>query len=94
MLYVTQLLELFARSLTMEKKKKMKNWVMVRPRKPKEWVVLVLMLATILPTISPLVSFFNKPVIILGLPLLFWLAIGALIAVIIVLNIAYRWGVH
>ena len=27
MLYVTQLLELFARSLTMEKKKKMKNWV-------------------------------------------------------------------
>lgn len=36
--------------------------------------------------------FFNKPVIILGLPLLFWLAIGALVAVIIVLNIAYRWG--
>ena len=94
MLYVTQLLELFARSLTMEKKKKMKNWVMVRPRKPKEWVVLVLMLATVLPTISPMVNFFNKPVIILGLPLLFWLAIGALVAVIIVLNIAYRWGVH
>ena len=29
-----------------------------------------------------------------GLPLLFWLAIGALVAVIIVLIIAYRWGVH
>jgi uncharacterized membrane-anchored protein len=57
-------------------------------------VIFALMIATILPTISPLVNFFNKPVLILGLPLLLWLAIGALVAVIIVLNIAYRWGVH
>ena len=76
------------------KEKKMKNWVMVRPRKPKEWVIFALMVGTVLVTISPIVNLFNKPVIFLGLPLLFWLAIGALVMVIIVVNIAYRWGVH
>ncbi len=76
------------------KEKKMKSWVMVRPRKPKEWMIFALMVGTVLVTISPIVNLFNKPVIFLGLPLLFWLAIGALVMVIIVVNIAYRWGVH
>ena len=76
------------------KEKKMKSWVMVRPRKPKEWMIFALMVGTVLVTISPIVNLFNKPVIFLGLPLLFWLALGALVMVIIVVNIAYRWGVH
>ena len=72
------------------KEKKMKNWVMVRPRKAKEWIIAALMVGSILITISPIVNLFNKPIIFLGLPLMFWLAIGALVVVIIVLNIAYR----
>ena len=76
------------------KEKKMKNWVMVRPRKAKEWIIAALMVGSILITISPIVNLFNKPIIFLGLPLMFWLAIGALVVVIIVLNITYRWGVH
>lgn len=76
------------------KEKKMKSRVMVRPRKAKEWIVALLMIGSVLLTISPAIALFNKPIIFLGLPLMFWLAIGALIMVIIVINIAYRWGVH
>lgn len=76
------------------KEKKMKNWVMVRPRKPKEWVIAILMIGSVLLTVSPAINLFNKPIIFLGLPLLFWLAIGALVMVIVIVNIAYRWGVH
>lgn len=74
------------------KEKKMKNWVMVRPRKAKEWIVAILMVGSVLLTISPAIGLFNKSIIFLGLPLMFWLAIGALVMVIIVINIAYRWG--
>lgn len=76
------------------KEKKMKNWVMVRPRKPKEWVIAILMIGSVLLTVSPAINLLNKPIIFLGLPLLFWLAIGALVMVIVIVNIAYRWGVH
>ena len=30
------------------KEKKMKSWVMVRPRKPKEWIIFALMVASLL----------------------------------------------
>ncbi|MFQ7102142.1 MAG: hypothetical protein ACLRQA_03790 [Anaerovoracaceae bacterium] len=76
------------------KEKKMKSWVMVRPRKPKEWIIFALMVASLLFTISPVVNIFNKPILFLGLPLMLWMAIGALLVVIIVLTVAYRWGVH
>lgn len=76
------------------KEKKMKSWVMVRPRKPKEWIIFALMVASLLFTISPVVNIFNKPILFLGLPLMLWMAIGALLVVIIVLTIAYRWGGH
>lgn len=76
------------------KEKKMKSRVMVRPRKPKEWIIFALMVVSLMFTISPAINIFNKPVLFLGLPLMLWMAIGALLVVIIVLTIAYRWGVH
>ena len=62
--------------------------------KPKEWIIFALMVASLLFTISPVVNIFNKPILFLGLPLMLWMAIGALLVVIIVLTVAYRWGVH
>ncbi len=76
-----------------KKNKKMKSGVMVRPRKPKEWLILVLMVATIIPCVSPVVNLFNKNTLVLGMPPLFLLSIIALIAVIVVVNIAYKMGV-
>jgi len=74
--------------------RKMKNWVMVRPRKPKEWIVLVLIIANILLAVSPIVNLFNVNAMIFGIPVLFAVAVGSLILTIIIINIAYRWGVH
>lgn len=78
----------------MEKKKKMKSGVMVRPRKPKEWVIFILMILTVLFTISPFINLVNVPTLILGLPSLMWVALGAIVITIIVVLLAYRWEVH
>ena len=75
------------------KEKKMKATVMVRPRKAKEWIILAVMVATIIPCISPMVNLFNKGTLVLGMPPLFLLSIVTLIAVIVVINIAYKLGV-
>lgn len=78
----------------MEKQKKMKSGVMVRPRKPKEWVIFVLMILTVLFTISPFINLVNVPTLVLGLPSLMWVALGAIVITIIVVVLAYRWEVH
>lgn len=78
----------------MEKKKKMKSGVMVRPRKPKEWVIFILMILTVLFTVSPFINLVNVPTLILGLPSLMWVALGAIVITIIVVLLAYRWEVH
>lgn len=78
----------------MEQKKKMKNWVMVRPRKPKEWIIFVLMILTVLFTISPFVNLVNVPTLIFGLPSLMVLALAAIVITIIVVVLAYKWEVH
>lgn len=78
----------------MENKKKMKCGVIVRPRKPKEWIIFGLMILTVLFTISPFINLVNVPTLVLGLPALMWVAIGAIIITIIVVVLAYRWEVH
>lgn len=78
----------------MEKQKKMKSGVMVRPRKPKEWIIFVLMILTVLFTISPFINLVNVPTLVLGLPSLMWVALGAIVITIIVVVLAYRWEVH
>lgn len=78
----------------MEKQKKMKSGVIVRPRKPKEWIICILMLLTVLLTVSPFINLINIPTLILGLPTLMWAAIAAIIITIIVVVLAYRWEVH
>lgn len=78
----------------MEKQKKMKSGVMVRPRRAKEWIIGILMILTVLFTISPFINLVNVPVLVLGLPALMWVALGAIVITIIVVVLAYRWEVH
>lgn len=77
-----------------KKEKKMKNWVMVRPRKPKEWGIGIAMLVSILITISPILNIWNKNILVLGIPLMFWMGVGSTVLVLIIINIAYRKGVY
>lgn len=78
----------------MEKNKKMKKGVLVRPRKPKEWVIFILMMLTVLFTISPFINLVNVPTLVLGIPSLMWVALGAIVITIIVVLLAYKWEVH
>lgn len=73
--------------------KKIKNWVMVRPRKGKEWCILILMVISIMLTISPAINLWNVPVLVLGMPLMLLVSLLTLVAVLVIINIAYRWGV-
>ena len=78
----------------MEKQKKMKSGGIVRPRKPKEWVIFVLMILTVLFTVSPFINLVNVPTLILGMPALMCVALCAIVITIIVVVLAYRWEVH
>lgn len=74
--------------------KKMKPWVTVRPRTGKGWTIFILMIASILITISPCIKFWNVPVLFLGLPMMLWCALFALTATLVLINLAYKWGVY
>lgn len=76
------------------KEKKMKNWVIVRPRKKKEWIICILMLATIVFTVSPVINLLNTGGILLGMPSIMTISLIALVIVLIVVNLAYKWEVH
>lgn len=78
----------------MEKQKKMKCGVMVRPRKAKEWIIGILMILTVLFTVSPFINLVNIPTLVLGLPALMWVALLAIVITIIVVVLAYKWEVH
>lgn len=77
-----------------KKEKKMKPWVVVRPRKAKEWIIFAAMVLSILAMISPMVNVFNVPRTLFGMPVLFTVSIISLIVTVIVINVAYRWKVH
>lgn len=72
----------------------MKNWVIVRPRKKKEWIICILMLATIVFTVSPVINLLNTGGILLGMPSIMTISLIALVIVLIVVNLAYKWEVH
>lgn len=76
------------------KEKKMKNWVIVRPRKKKEWIICILMLATIVFTVSPVINLLNTGGMLLGMPSIMTISLIALVIVLIVVNLAYKWEVH
>lgn len=77
-----------------KKEKKMKPWVVVRPRKAKEWIIFAAMVLSILAMISPVVNVFNVPRTLFGMSVLFTVSIISLIVTVIVINVAYRWKVH
>lgn len=73
---------------------KMKAAVVVRPRTRKQKTVAFLMLVVILCGIVPIIDIFNKPILVLGLPLLMFWSIAVALMTLIVLRLALRWGVH
>ena len=77
-----------------KKEKKLKPWVIVRPRNAKEWVIFTAMLLSLLGMISPIVNVFNVPRMLFGMPVLFTVSIISLIVTVIVINVAYRWKVR
>lgn len=78
----------------MEKNKKVRPFVAVRPRTAKGWIVLAMMIISILITISPCIKIWNHAVLFLGFPLMFWCGIFSLAATLVIINIAYRWRVY
>jgi hypothetical protein len=73
---------------------KMKATIVVHPRTSKQITIAIFMLIVILCGIVPIVDVFNKPLLILGIPLLmFWCIIVAFMT-LVVMRLALRWGVH
>ena len=56
-------------------------------------ITAVLFLIVILFSIVPIISMVNKPVLVLGMPLIMLWSIGIVLAVVIVLRLALHWGV-
>ena len=62
--------------------------------KKKEWIICILMLATIVFTVSPVINLLNTGGILLGMPSIMTISLIALVIVLIVVNLAYKWEVH
>ena len=52
------------------------------------------MLATIVFTVSPVINLLNTGGILLGMPSIMTISLIALVIVLIVVNLAYKWEVH
>ena len=72
--------------------KKTRATVFVGPRTKKGWSIFTLMVVSILVTISPCIQFWNRPIVFLGFPLMFWCGIYALVSTLVIINLAYKWG--
>ena len=76
-----------------QKEPQLKPFGFVHPTTPKGKVCAVLFLIVILCSIVPIISLVNKPVLVLGMPLVMLWSIGIVLAVVIVLRLALHWGV-
>lgn len=74
--------------------RKMKPFVIVRPRKRREIIVFLLMIIVIAASVSPIINAVNIPLLVLGMPLMMLWAILIVIAVTVVLIIAVKWEVY
>lgn len=75
------------------KEPKLKPFAFVHPTTPKGKLSAVLFLIVILCSIVPIISLVNRPVLVLGMPLIMLWSIGIVLAVVVVLRLALRWGV-
>jgi len=75
-------------------KEKMKSFVLVRPRTAKGKIIAVLFLLLILCASVPIINFVNKPILVFGMPMLMAWSLGLVFAIVIVLRVAMKWGVH
>ncbi len=75
------------------KDEKMKPFVFVRPKTTKGKITAVLFLIVILISSVPFINLVNKPVLVLGMPLLMLWSIVIVLLVVVVLRLALKWGV-
>lgn len=75
------------------KDEKMRPFVFVRPRTTKGKITAVLFLVVILCSCVPIINLVNKPILVLGMPLLMLWSIGIVLATVVVLRLALKWGV-
>ena len=75
------------------KDEKMKPFVFVRPKTTKGKITAVLFLIIILISSVPFINLVNKPVLVLGMPLLMLWSIVIVLLVVVVLRLALKWGV-
>ena len=75
------------------KEPKLKPFVFVHPTTSKGKLSALLFLIVILCSIVPIISLVNKPILVLGMPLIMLWSIGIVLAVVVVLRLALHWGV-
>lgn len=75
------------------KERRMKSGVMVHPKKPKEIIIAILLLAVVLGSVAPVINLVNLPILVFGMPLLMVWCIGIIIVVPIILALANYWKV-
>jgi hypothetical protein len=75
------------------KDEKMKPFVFVRPKTTKGKITALLFLIIILISSVPFINLVNKPVLVLGMPLLMLWSIVIVLLVVVVLRLALKWGV-
>lgn len=76
-----------------KKEEKLKPFACIHPTTKNGKIVAVLYLLVILSAIIPVINLMNKPVFVLGLPLLMFWSIVVVLLVVIVLQIAQKLGV-
>lgn len=74
--------------------KKLKAGAFVHPKTGKQIAIFVMMIIVILASIVPVINWVNKPVIVLGMPLLMVWSIGIVLASFVILQLARKWKVH
>lgn len=77
-----------------EPEEKMKATVFVHPNTGKEKFIFILMLIVVLCSIVPVINLVNKPVIVLGMPLMMTWSIGIVLASFVILQLARKWKVY
>lgn len=78
----------------MDEKKKLKAGAVVHPKTGKEIAIFVMMIIVIVASVVPVINLVNKPVIVLGVPLLMVWSVGIVLASFVILQLARKWKVH
>lgn len=78
-----------------EQEQKLNAFTIVLPSSPKGKLISVLSLLAILLNLWPIGTwFFNRNVLVFGLPLIVVWGVGLMVSIMVILMVARKWGVH